>query len=111
MMKASTTDELIAGFPHSILPKVSGEPTFEDLKIIRRILNNKTVRVSSYEWSGLHGHLGIIMTNDEYFDVATDVFTAPANPVNTATIVVGVMAAHIAENNWVHVEATYVHCV
>jgi hypothetical protein len=51
------------------------------------------------------------MTNDEYFDVATDVFTAPANPVNTATIVVGVMAAHIAENNWVHVEATYVHCV
>jgi hypothetical protein len=49
MMKASTTDELIAGFPHSILPKVSGEPTFEDLKIIRRILNNKTVRVSSYE--------------------------------------------------------------
>jgi hypothetical protein len=30
-MRASTPDELIAGFPHSSLPKVTGEPTFEDL--------------------------------------------------------------------------------
>jgi hypothetical protein len=27
-MTASTPDELIAGFPHSSLPKVTGEPTF-----------------------------------------------------------------------------------
>jgi hypothetical protein len=49
MMKASTTYELIAGFPHSSLPKVSGEPTFEGLKIIWRILNTNAVSVSSYE--------------------------------------------------------------
>jgi hypothetical protein len=40
-MTAYTPDELIAGFPHSSLPKVKGEPTFEDLKVIRRLLNNK----------------------------------------------------------------------
>jgi hypothetical protein len=38
-MTASTPDELIAGFPYSSLPKVTGEPTPEDLKVIRRLLN------------------------------------------------------------------------
>jgi hypothetical protein len=45
-MVASTTDELIAGFPQSSLPKVTGDPTFEDLKIIRRLLNTNTMSVA-----------------------------------------------------------------
>jgi hypothetical protein len=32
-MTASTPDEIIAGFPHFSLSKVTGEPTFEDLKV------------------------------------------------------------------------------
>jgi hypothetical protein len=65
-MTASTLDELIAGFPHSSLPKVTGEPTFDDLKVIRRLLlNTNAMSVASYEGGGRHGHLGIIMTNDE----------------------------------------------
>jgi hypothetical protein len=47
-MTASTPDELIAGFPHSSLPKVTGEPTFEDLKVIRGLLNTNAMSVSSY---------------------------------------------------------------
>jgi hypothetical protein len=78
-MTASTPDELIAGFPHSSLPKVIGEPTFEDLKVIRRLLNTTAMSVASYEGGGRHGHLGIIMTNEEYFAIAVDVF-----PVNTS---------------------------
>jgi hypothetical protein len=79
-MTASTPDELIAGFPHSSLPKVTGEPTFEDLKVIRRLLNTNAMSVASYEGGGRHGHLGIIMTNEEYFATAVDVFPVPANP-------------------------------
>jgi hypothetical protein len=45
-MMASTPDELIAGFPHSSLPKVTGEPTFEDLKVIRRLLNTNAISVT-----------------------------------------------------------------
>jgi hypothetical protein len=48
-MTASTPDELIAGFPHSSIPKVTGEPILEDLKVIRRILNTNAMSVSSYE--------------------------------------------------------------
>jgi hypothetical protein len=75
-MTVSTPNELIEGFPHSS-PKVTGEPMFEDLTVIRRILNTNTMSVSSYMGGGRHGHLGIIMTNEEYFSIAADVFPVP----------------------------------
>jgi hypothetical protein len=93
-MTASTPDELITGFPHSSLPKVTGEPTFEDLKVIRRLLNTNAMSVASYEGGGRHGHLG--MTNEEYFAIAFDVFPVPNNPGPSAAVVAGVTAAVIA---------------
>jgi hypothetical protein len=53
--------------------------------------------VASYEGGGRHGHLGIIMTNEEYFDVAVDVFPVPANPGPSAAAVSGMTAAVISE--------------
>jgi hypothetical protein len=79
-MTSSTPDELIVGFPHSFLLKVTGEPTFEDLKVIQRLRNTNAMSVASYEGGGRHGHLGIIMTNKEYFAIAVDVFPIPNNP-------------------------------
>jgi hypothetical protein len=74
---ASTHDELIMGFSHSILPKVTGEPTFEDLKIIHQLLNTNDMSISSYEGGGRHCHLGLNMTNATYLAVATDVPPLP----------------------------------
>jgi hypothetical protein len=105
-MMASTPEELIAGFPHSSLPKVTGEPTFEDLKVIRRLLNTNATSVASYESGGRHGHLGIIMINEEYFAMAVDVFPVPANPGPSATVVAGRMAAVITGTTRLHREAT-----
>jgi hypothetical protein len=101
-MMASTPDELIAGFRHSSLPKVTGEPTFKDLKVIRRLLNTKAMSVASYEGDGRHGHLVIIMTNEEYFAIAVNVFPVPANPGPSATIVAGMTAAIIDETTRLH---------
>jgi hypothetical protein len=108
-MTASTPDELIAGLLHSSLPKVTGDPTFEDLKVIRRLLNNNAMSVASYEGGGHHGHLGIIMTNEEYFAVGVDVFPVPNNPGPSATVVAGMTAAVIAETTRLHKEATQVY--
>jgi hypothetical protein len=108
-MMASAPDELVAGFPHSSLPKVTGEPTFDDLKVIRRILNTNAMSVSSYEGGGRHGHLGIIMTNEEYFAIAVDVFPVPNNPGLSAAVVVGMTEAVIAETTRLHREATQVY--
>jgi hypothetical protein len=109
-MTASTPDELIAGFPHSSLPKVTGEPTFEDLNVIRRLLNTNAMSVASYEGGGRHGHLGIIMTNEEYFAIAVDVFPVPNNPGESAAVMAGMTAAVIAETTRLHREATQVYC-
>jgi hypothetical protein len=108
-MTASTPDELIAGFPHSSLPKVTGEPTIEDLKVILRLLNTNDMSVSSYEGGGRHGHLGIIMTNKEYFAIAVDLFPVPANPGPSAAVVAGMTAAVIAETRRLHREAIQVY--
>jgi hypothetical protein len=108
-MTASTPDELIAGFPHSSLPKVTGEPTFEDLKVIRRLLNTNAMSVSSYVGGGRHGHLGIIMTNEKYFAIAADVFPIPGNPGASPEVVVGMKAAVIAELTGLHCEATQLY--
>jgi hypothetical protein len=59
---ASTPEERIAGFQHSNLPNVTGEPMFEDVQIIHRLLNSDSLSVSSYEGGGGHSHIGIIMT-------------------------------------------------
>jgi hypothetical protein len=108
-MTASTPDELIAGFPHFSLPKVTGEPTFEELKVIRRLLNTNAMRGASYEGGGCHGHLGIIMTNEEYFAISVDIFPVPNNPGPSAAVVAGTTAALIAETTQLHREATQVY--
>jgi hypothetical protein len=77
---ASTPDKLIAVFPHSSLPKVTGDPTLKDLKFIWRLLNTNAMSVASYEGGGCHGDLGIIMTNEEYYAIGVDVFPLLNNP-------------------------------
>jgi hypothetical protein len=108
-MTASTLDKIITGFPHSSLPKVTGEPTFEGLKVIRRLLNTNSMSVASYEGGGHHGHLGIIMTNEEYFAIAVGIFPIPNNPEPSATVVAGMTAAVITETTQLHRESTQVY--
>jgi hypothetical protein len=66
--------------------------------------------VASYEGGGRHGNLGIIMTNEEYFAAAIDVFPVPANPGPSAAVVAGMMASVIDDTTQLHREATKVYC-
>jgi hypothetical protein len=108
-MTASTPDELIAGFPHSSLPKVTGEPIFEEIKVIWRLLNTNAMSVSSYVGGGHHGNLGIIMMNEEYLDIAADVFPVPGNLGASPEVVVGMTASVIVGLTRLHREATQVY--
>jgi hypothetical protein len=53
--------------------------------------------VSSYVGGGRHGHLCIIMTNEEYFSIAADVFPVTDNPSASAEVVAGMTAAVLSE--------------
>jgi hypothetical protein len=74
-----------------------------------RYLNTNAIRVSSSEGGGRHGHLGLIMMNDEYFALATDVFTAPENPGATPVHPYNITSACIAEANRTHKEAARIY--
>jgi hypothetical protein len=65
--------------------------------------------VSSHVGGGRHGHLGMIMTNEEYFSIAANVFPVPENPGASAKVVVGMMAAVISELTQLNREATQVY--
>jgi hypothetical protein len=65
--------------------------------------------VSSYVGGGRHGHLIIIITNEEYLAIAADVFPVPDNPGASPKVVVGTTAAVIAELTRLHREATQVY--
>jgi hypothetical protein len=66
--------------------------------------------VASYEGGGRHGHLGIIMTNEEYFAIEVDILPVPNNPGPSAAVVVGMAAAVIADTTRLHREATQEYC-
>jgi hypothetical protein len=65
--------------------------------------------VSSYVGGGRHGHLCIMMTNEEYFSIAANIFLVPKNPGASAKVMVGMMAAVISELTRLHREATQVY--
>jgi hypothetical protein len=65
--------------------------------------------VSSYVGRVRHGHLDIIITNEEYFAIAADVFPLPNNQGAPPEVVAGMTAAAIAELTRLHREATQVY--
>jgi hypothetical protein len=52
--------------------------------------------VASLKGDGRHGHLGIIMSNEEYLAIAVDIFPVPNNTGTSAAVVAGMMASVIA---------------
>jgi hypothetical protein len=80
-----TVEALLAGFAN--LPRVSGEPTFEDINISRQHLNYNCMNIQSYDGGGNHGHLGLVMTRVEYIVQTPGVsaYILPPKPDATAT--------------------------
>jgi hypothetical protein len=54
--------------------------------------------VSSYVGGGHHGHLGIIMTSEEYCAIAADIFPVLNNTGASPEVVVGMTTSVIAES-------------
>ena len=67
-------------FEYKTLTKIHGEPTFEGIKKIKDELKANAMAVSSELGGGRHGHLGLVLTQQEYARVSQTPYTRPAHP-------------------------------
>ena len=67
-------------FEYKTLTKIHGEPTFEGIKKIKDELKANAMAVSSELGGGRHGHLGLVLTQQEYARVSQTPYTRPEHP-------------------------------
>jgi hypothetical protein len=73
-MDHSTVEDVIASFPHPILPTVQGEPDYHTINFIRKLLRANARSIESHLGDGALGHLSIIVS------IATYATVSPAHP-------------------------------
>ena len=53
-------------FAHPVLTKITSKPTYSSLKILKDELKANAASVPSDLGGGKHGHLGLVLKDDEY---------------------------------------------
>jgi hypothetical protein len=69
-MKYSTVEEVMASFPHPILPTVEGEPDYQTIHATRRFLQANSQAIDTHLGGGTLGHLGLIISDAAYSNIA-----------------------------------------
>jgi hypothetical protein len=69
-MKYATVKDVVAGFTHPILPTVQGEPDFQTIHAIRKLLQANARDINTHLGGGALGHLGLIVSDAAYSIIA-----------------------------------------
>jgi hypothetical protein len=81
-MKYATVEEVIASFPHPILPTVQGEPDYQIIHAIRKLLQANARAIDTHLGGGSLGHLGLIVSDASYAMVSLATEAGPTLWVN-----------------------------
>jgi hypothetical protein len=65
-MKYATVKDVIASFPHQILPTVQVEPDYQTIHAIQKLLQANTRAIDTHLDGGSLGHLGLIVSDASY---------------------------------------------
>jgi hypothetical protein len=76
-MKYSTVEEVMASFPHPILPTVEGEPDYQTIHVTRKFLQENARAFDTHLGGGTLGHLGLIILDVSYSNIAPPTAEAP----------------------------------
>jgi hypothetical protein len=106
---ALTVEEIINGFPNSVLPKIDNEPTFEDIQVTTHLLNANTISGPSMAGGGAHGHLGIITTQVEYAAISASPWVERYNHNVIPIIPPGTNAVDAAKITRMHDEFSHIY--
>jgi hypothetical protein len=103
-MKYATVKDVIASFPHPVLPTVQGEPDYQTIHATRKSLQANSRAIDTHLGGGTLGHLGLIVSDASYamISLATDAGPtlcispqAPGRaPANTDGTAAQISAAH-----------------
>jgi hypothetical protein len=116
-MKYATVKDVIASFPHPVLPTVQGEPDYQTIHATRKCLQAKSRAIDTHLGGGTLGLLGLIISDASYAMIAPTTDTGPIlwispqapgrAPANTDGTVAQISAArHVWEED-VHTYRTY----
>jgi hypothetical protein len=109
-MKCATVEDVIARFPHPVLPTVQGDPDYQTIHAIWKSLQANSRAIDTHLGGGTLGHLALIVSDASYemiapaTDAGTTLWvrtTAPGwAPANTDGTVAQISAArHIWEED------------
>jgi hypothetical protein len=76
-MKYYTVEEVMASFPHTILPTVEGEPDYQTIHATRKFLQANSRAIDTHLGGGTLGHLGLIISDVSYSNIAPPTSDAP----------------------------------
>jgi hypothetical protein len=76
-MKYSTVEDVMVSFPHPILPLVEGEPDYQTIHATRKFLQANSRATDTHLGGGTLGHLGLIIPDASYSNIAPPTADAP----------------------------------
>jgi hypothetical protein len=76
-MKYTTVKGIIASFLHPILPTVQGEPDYQTIHAIRKLLQANSRAIDAHLGGGNLGHLGFIVSDASYAMIFPATDTVP----------------------------------
>jgi hypothetical protein len=85
-MKYETIEDVIASFPHPVLPTVQGEPYYQTIHAILKSLQANSRAIDTHLGGGTLGHLGLIVSDSSYAMIApetddgTTLWISPQSP-------------------------------
>jgi hypothetical protein len=65
-MKYATVEDVISSFPHPILPTVQGEPDYQTIHAIQKLLQANARAIDTHLGGGALRHLGLIVSDASY---------------------------------------------
>jgi hypothetical protein len=96
-MKTPSVEDIIASFPHPILPTVQGEPDYHTIHAICKLLQANSRFIDSHLGGGALGHLRRIVSVAAYAIVApAHPWTNTESPGRSPTEITGGLAAQIS---------------
>jgi hypothetical protein len=97
-MKYATFEDVIARFPHPILPTVQGKPDYQTIHDFRKLLKANSRPIDTHLGGGTLGYLGLIVSDASYAMIApaTDagppLWVIPTAPGRAPAIIDGTAA-------------------